>query len=978
MLFLLLIILGAISLLRIKNSVLPDVDIPRLLVEIHYPGNSAESIEKTVIDPLRKQFVQINGLEHIETQSNREWGRITIHLDYDTDISRAFYDANEKMEKALPLLPPDVPRPNITMINTYDLPSFYMEITSKETNNINEKDLYAHAAEFKLALEQLPEISFADLTGINDYNIIINTDYAKMQAYQITTDDIINALNHNESFFEKIEFNHNTISIGLENKNPNIDELNQILLNNSKHSRGVRLKDIAKISMDPVSFQGEFLVKGKPAVSLAVFLSDGIKHNKAYERINKYLESYLYNNPDLDINISRNQLKLLSVTLNNLYITLILSIIIVFLIVLIFLRDLKISLIITLCVPISLLISFFFFRLFDIGINIISLSGMILAVGIMIDNSVIVIDSIKTSDYKGNNREKIITGVEQIAKPLLSSAISNCIIFLPMILMGGIIGALVFEQAVSVSISIIVSYFLSITLLPLLYIISSKNKPIKKENFNNTFYKIYEGSLLKMLFKPRLLIGIVVFLLLSGMITIKIIEKKRLPQIKSNDFIVNIEFESGSKEQNKKCISDLVNAIKNPSVYTSTYIGKQSFIVANEKNITGQEALIYVKCNKNQTILDIKKAINNILSTKKNVKYHFSNVKNAFTTVFPDIKNNIYLKIPLHADENYKTADSIKNIAVQYFPHKIKNEILPYHRSFDAQINPQKLSAYNIDKQTVINKLKELTKMRKAGRIFRNNKALDIILANQTTPHLFSFNNIFLRNNQNKHIRLSTIASFKEKQEYIRIKGDEYGPYLALNLKDHNKFRQIRSTLEEKLQRTIKLDGNYFKNKLLFRNALMIILLSAAMLYFVLAIQFESLFIPLLILIELPISIGIAVLCLFLMGNSINILSIIGIMIMLGITINDSIIKIDAIKKEKRDYILGAVILGGRKKLRSIVMTTLTTILAVLPILFMNDLGSDLQKPIAIALTGGLIAGTFQSLFLVPTLFYNLFRKQTS
>lgn len=303
--------------------------------------------------------------------------------------------------------------------------------------------------------------------------------------------------------------------------------------------------------------------------------------------------------------------------------------------------------------------------------------------------------------------------------------------------------------------------------------------------------------------------------------------------------------------------------------------------------------------------------------------------------------------------------------------------------------DPEKLLLYDIPFELIYSKLRSAFNENQVFLISDNQNFVPVVLGGKPEKINTVINTLFLRNKKNELIPVRSLLSETHGQDLKLIVAGQEGEYYPVNFEVNGNqapqlMEKIRQVLQTDRHYEVSFTGSIFSNKKLMGELTIILLISLALLYFILAAQFESLILPLIILIEVPIDLFGALLALKLDGASINLMSLIGIVVMCGIVVNDSILKVDTTNKlRKEGYgLIRAMSTAGQRRLKPILMTSLTTILALVPVLFTNGMGADLQRPLALTIIGGLTLGTLVSLYLVPLLYYYIMknepRKQTT
>ncbi|MDL2241952.1 efflux RND transporter permease subunit, partial [Bacteroidales bacterium OttesenSCG-928-L03] len=463
-------ILGIITYLNIPVSLLPDIAIPEISVHVSAKDYSARELENTAIKPIRSQLLQVGNLRDIRSETRDGNGMIRLYFDYGTDTDLAFIEVNEKIDAAMSYLSRDINRPRVVKASATDIPVFNLNLTLRQ-DEYTEND-FLDLSEFaetviKRRIEQLPQVSMVDMTGLVYKQVLITPDENKMQIAGISLSEIESALAYNNIERESmtVREGHYEYSIKFLAVMNTVEDVQNIYLR--KNDQVYQLKELASVKLVPEKETGISLYNGKRSVVLSVIKQADENMDNLKEALGETISHFEKNYPNIAFDISQNQTELLDYTISNLQQNLILAFIFILIVSSLFMRDVRSPLIIGICMFISLIVSLLFFYLFHVSLNIISLTGLILALGMMIDNSIIVTDNIGQYRKLGYSLdEACIRGTNEIIAPMLSSALTTISVFVPLIFLSGIAGALFFDQAFSVAVGLLVSYVTGIMLLP--------------------------------------------------------------------------------------------------------------------------------------------------------------------------------------------------------------------------------------------------------------------------------------------------------------------------------------------------------------------------------------------------------------------------------------------------------------------------------------------------------------------------------
>ena len=984
-------IVGLVTYFTIPVSLLPDIAIPEITIQVSGQNTSARELENTVVKPIRQQLMQVAALRDIHSETRDGAGIIRLSFDFGTNTDLAFIEVNEKIDAAMNYLPREIERPRVIKASATDIPVFCLNLTLKTGDS---EAAFLDLCQFaesviKRRIEQLPEVAMVDITGMMKRQLQIVPDMKTLEMAGITLDDLESALNSNN-----IEPGSMTVRDGYYEYNIKFstllrtpEDVQNIYLH--KNDRIFQLKDLAKVAVVPEKETGASLSNGKRAVTLAVIKQADENMDNMKEALQEVTAYFATVYPDIEFSVSRNQTELLDYTISNLKQNLSLGFIFICIVAILFLGDIKSPAVIGLSMVVSLIISFLFFYMFKMSLNIISLSGLILALGMMIDSSIIVTENIMQYRSKGYTLEEACNmGTSEVITPMLSSTLTTIAVFVPLVFMSGIAGAIFYDQAFAVTVGLMVSYFTGIMLLPVLYKLVYSIPDIKHTGFNlrinnlikeHTLDRFYDAGV-NFVFRHKKsnIIFIFVTLPLCALLFYEV-PKSRMPEIDQNELIAHID---ENRERVNKLFAQIADDVQE---YTS-YVGQQQFLLNRDRELSSSEAELYFKTEKSSAISPLQAKITQWLDTNyPQAVFSFSPPITVFEKLFvtgeADVVAEFYARNKAEAPE----AQALHKLESQM---KASTGIAPVGVAFDNQLNisvdRQKLLLYNVNYNEVYRLLKTAFKENEVATLRSYQQYLPIALAGDGKTVNEVLQQTLVRTQADKegksqYIPLQSLVKVTQGEDLKTVTAGKNGEYIPFSFYDVKKAEPLMEEVKKLGEQNWEIDfsGSFFSNKQMLNELVVILLISILLMYFILAAQFESFLQPLIVLIEIPIDVAASLLVLWICGHTMNLMSAIGIVVTCGIIINDSILKLDAINELRKEGVplMEAIHEAGRRRLRPIIMTSLTTIFGMVPLLFSFDMGSELQKPLSIAMISAMLIGTAVSLFIIPLVYWFIYRK---
>lgn len=711
-------IIGLVTYSTLPISLLPNIAIPEITVQVASANTSARELENTIVKPLRGQLIQVSTLKDIHSESRDGAGIIRLSFEYGTNTDLAFIEVNEKIDAAMNYLPKEAERPKVIKASATDIPVFYLNLTLKNDSayGATEQHSFLELCEFaesviKRRIEQLEEVAMVDVTGILERQVQIVPDKDKLAMMGLSIGDIESALSSNnvEPGSMTVRDGYYEYNIKFSTLLRTAEDVENIYLR--KGDRIVQLKDFCKVSVVPVKEKGVSLSNGKRAVSLAVIKQADENMDKMKQALVGTMTYFQLVYPEIDFSISRNQTELLDYTISNLQQNLSLGFLFICLVAVLFLGDVKSPLVIGLSMVVSIVISFVFFYLCNMSLNIISLAGLILALGMMIDSSIIVTENISQYRERGYSlRRACVTGTSEVVTPMLSSSLTTIAVFAPLIFMSGIAGAIFFDQAFSVTVGLMVSYLTGIMLLPVLYLLVYRtgvrtrkwkwlsfkfNNPIK----DHTLDRFYDAGV-DWVFRHKtfsvLFCGISIPLCIFFFF---FIDKERMPDIEENELIARIEWnENIHVDENKRRVDELFKELKDEVLEQTASIGRQDFILNRERELSSSEAELYFRTETSDAIAPLEQTVYRKLKERYPLSViSFSPPETVFEKLFvtgePDVVAEFYTRNKAEAPK----AEAIRSVEQELGR---KTGINPTGIAFENQLNlsisKEKLLLYRV------------------------------------------------------------------------------------------------------------------------------------------------------------------------------------------------------------------------------------------------------------------------------------------
>lgn len=1023
MLFLGVMLFGVISLMKIPQELFPPITYPQLTVFTGYANAAPEEIETLLTKPVEEAVGTVSGLKTVRSISKEGISLVMAEFDWDQNMDFASLRTREKVDLIKARLPRDASEPLVVPFNPFELPIMTLSITG----NRSPVQLRQIATDtIKDELEKIDGVASASVEGGLEREIIVEVDQGKLSTYGVSIRDISDAiLNANlnypagtikESFYEYLirtlgefkdvrEVEEVVVKSGAEEaqRRPfrSFDEqLAQREI--SIESNLVQVKDIAKV-YDTFKERSSFSrFNGKENVSISIQKQAQENTMQVINRIRATfpkLEKMLPD--DIKIEVVYDQSIFIRDAINGVRDAAIQGGILAFLVLLVFLRNFKSSAIVTLSIPISIMIVFTFMHFGGLSINMMSLGGLALGVGMLVDNAIVVMENIFRHRELGKPSKLAATdGAEEVSNAIVASTLTTIAVFLPMIFVVGVAGQLFKELAFTVTFSLIGSLWVALTLIPLLSCKLGGEKEttqgITSFTGGETWKKIltqYEVLLRKFLKHKSIGLVAVLVIFISSLFIFNVLEKELMPKTDQGQFIIKVDMPVGTKlsETNRVMLKIEDTVLKHPdlksasSVLGSTSGGSAKDIVQRLGSHQGQIIVELIEKRKMQTTEVVQDFREKFKADRdlEGAEIEFSLQQGAITGAFGGGGKPITIEIKgdkLEVMESIarQLEDGLGKIKGIF---GIEDDVPEASPEIRINIDKDKASVYNISVVDLARVAQMVLRGYIPSRFKEKGHEIDIRLRLREVDRddFTKLSRIQIDTPTKEKISLGSVAKFEKgigpseikrlgQQRTIIVSASVIGRKVSDVVADVEKM--IGSTSFEPGY-AVKLTGESEEMKKSFNSLRFALILSIVMVYMIMAAQFESITQPLIILFTVPLSLIGVMLALFATSTSVSVVALLGVIMLGGIVVNNGIVLIDYtnILMSKGKTAFEAVVEASMARLRPIIMTALTTVLGLAPMALAVGRGSELRSPMAISVMGGLMVSTFLTLVVIPSIF---------
>ena len=1002
-----LLLLGKVSYDQLSVDLLPDLNNPRLFIELKAGERPPEEIEKQFVKNMESMVIRQSDVTQVSSVIKAGTARITVEYTWTKDMDEAFLDLQKAMN-------PFAQNKEITelKITQHDANLSPVVLIGMSHQNITDMAELRKIADSYIRNELIRLEGVADVTlsGEEVTTLTVQTDPYKLGAFQLKIEDIASRIESNNqsisggrvselglqylvksSSLFSTEADFENLIVGykpVQQQETSGNSSSETVIDVNKAP--IFLKEIATVQFMNARPENIVRINGKRSIGLSIYKEMRFNTVKVVDEVSKRLAVIEDALPGYHFQVISNQGTFIKNAIGEVKSSAVLGIVLAIIVLFVFLRRMGTTLIVSLSIPISIVATFNLMFFNGLTLNIMTLGGLALGAGMLVDNAIVVIESIFRNQEKGMSvHQAVITGTAEVANAVIASTLTTIVVFLPIVYLHGASGELFKDQAWTVTFSLVSSLFVAILVIPMLYVQLS-GKKVKMEEVKSIRITRYSKILRKLVQHRWWVIGVAVLLLVvTGLLT-PFIGTDFMPRAESKVFTAVVKMPEGTPMERTAA------AIGNLEDLLYTIVGGDSLCTLYSHIGEGSGSVNAIFEGENTAMMKVILSPECILSPERVIAQFIEEAKN------PD-----GLELSIRQDENSLSSllgsegapivvevkgEELDEVA--QITEEVKERMLRVEGLYDVvtsiedgapevviSIDRTIAGINNLSVATVIEQLKQQLSGKEVGKMEYRGEMRDIVIKVPDIS-LGSLGALVIRSGAQEFLlhEIATITYGQAPKEILRRNQSRISKIMA-NM-DAGKSLDKMAAAVRLAVKDIDLPANYHitvtgeeeKRQESMHSLLFALLLSVVLVYMVMASQFESLLHPFTILLTIPLAVVGAVLLFFITGTTINMMGVIGIVMLGGIAVNNSIILVDRINQLSQAgmELTDAIVEAGQQRIRPIIMTTLTTILAMFPMTFGFGEGASLRSPMAIAVIGGLITSTLMSLMVIPCVYYVL------
>lgn len=1001
MLTFIVIILGAVSLSRLPIDLLPKIEYPIAIVSTSYSGVGPQEIENIVTRPIESAVATVGNIKNISSSTSEGSSIIIAEFNFGTDMNFAALEMREKVDMVKGMLPDEVGAPMVMKID----PNAQAIMQLSLTNNGELSKLQAIAEDtIKPRLERLDGVASVNVSGGYKNQVEVKVNEQKLKGYNLTLDyiaQIIGAENLNLPGGQ-VQKGKQELTIRTLGEFKSLDEIKTIPIP-LQTGGTVYLSDIADIKFGHKEVTSIVKTNGKESISISIQKQSGTNTVKVADIVNKELEKIRKEFPNISITNSFDQSVYIKKSIENVSNNAMIGALLAVLVLYMFLRNLRTTFIIGTSIPVSIIATFILIYFNDITLNMMTLGGLALGVGMLVDNSIVVLENIYRFREEGQSRiDAAINGTSEVSMAVTASTLTTIAVFLPIVFVEGITATIFKELALTVTFSLTASLIVSLTLVPMLSSKLLKIDRSKKGEGHSTRFKVFSviydafdrgfaritavyRKILNWALghrKSTILIAVITFIL--SMVSLVTVGAEFFPQSDEGQVSINVTLPQGAELENtSQVLTEIEGKLEGISEIDTVFsrAGSGGGLSLRSSGTNNGSINVVLKSraerkrSSNIVADDIRGLVKDIPGAKIGVSVSSGSMGFGGTPVSISIKGD-------ELDMLKKTGDDFKHIVESVDgTREVKTSLDDGVPEVQIKIDRKVASQYGVTAAQIASAVKSTISGKIATRYKYNGEELDVVVKGDEIfkESISNLKQIMIQSPSGSSVPLGLVADVAIEKGPSAISREAQVRVITVTSQIAGRdLKSITDEITEKISQynmpqgySYKFGGEKEQQVEAFADLGLALLLAVVLVYMIIASQFESLLHPLTIMLSVPLALAGGALGLFITRRALSVVALIGVIMLAGIVVNNAIVLVDYINTRRRsgEDRKTAIVNAGPIRLRPILMTTLTTVLGLIPMALGLGDGGEIQAPMATVVIGGLTLSTLLTLVFIPVMY---------
>ncbi len=1017
--YVLLTVLAVVVYPNLAVELFPEMDLPMVIVYSSYSGASPQTMESRITKTIESAVSNVGGIKTISSTSSEGISMVMLEFAYGTDLDKASQSINDNLNLVADFFPEDASQPTIFKLNTNMVPVMNIALRSSSGKDANELRALMEDV-IQNQIDRVNGVSNTSINGGQDAIVQVALDQNRLEAYGVSLSQVSYALNpqnaqvgagtmeegnlsyllRTDAEFASLEDIENVMVISY----PNYDSSGNVT-----GSSVIRLKDLGEVSYAYRDATSQVYINGEPGVYLSVSKESDANTVQVAKRVHTLIEQLNSELPDdLSLEVIVDTSTMVESTINAVYESLLYGVLLVMVVLFIFLRSIKSTLIIGVAIPVSMLLTVLSMFFLGYSLNLMTLTGLILGLGMTVDSSIVVLENIFRYRERGAKLHAAsILGTKEMIVSIVASTLTTVCVFVPMVLLRSnleMLGEMITPMAGTIIISLLASLIVSITLIPVLSssyvkIYTRKQKPLrlsllrfiddKAEAAFDALDRGYKRVLSLLIDYRWLTVLLVVLIMVLTIQAYGAMHQSLYPTMSETSVTLSVTLPEGTTlETTESLLLSLEERAKEDIVgYTDLIVtvGGGGMFSSGGSN-SGSLQISLSDDESADTMMEVQEKLRQYFPLYPSASFSFSQMSMGLGNLNPvDVvvkSDNLELAV--------STAEKIRDLIEENLPgiNEVRTDFTQGLPEFRVVIDRERAYAYNLTMQSIANEISYSVNGLTATQLKKDGSETDVvvILQDEDRSSELDLRRIFVRNPMGERISLDNIASIERstgpvsinrenEMRTVHVLGGLEGGYAVSQAET-----DIKKLVEESIQPSgdvfIEYGGDFADMTAMFSQVWLILVLAIVLVFGVMASLFESFRNPFIVLLSMPLML-IGVVGIYLItGETFSLISAIGLIILSGIVVNNGIVLIEYINLLRRRGmdIRTACIEAGGNRLKPILMTSLTTIFGMIPLAFFGGQGAEQIQPIGQTIIGGMTISTLMTIFFTPVL-YALFNS---
>ncbi|SFB26986.1 hydrophobic/amphiphilic exporter-1, HAE1 family [Lentibacillus halodurans] len=998
MIVLAIIALGTVSLRNLNIDLFPEIDLPIAVVATSYEDAAPEDVENLISRPIESSVSSVEGIETVQSQSQSGSSLVMMMFNNGTDLDQALLDVRENIDQVKGVLPDGAGDPSVLRFNPDQMPLMWVGLTGDDAAKLTQ------VAEDQIVpfFERQNGVASVTVEGAKEREVQIVLDQSELQQYGVTAQSITQALNsaNQSASVGVVEKGNQDLQLRVTGDFESIDDIKETLVQ-TQTGETVHVDDLAEVKDTHAESSGETMVNGESAVVLSIMKKTDANTVEVAGNINDSMDEIEGELPSgLSTNVIIDTSEYINMSISSVVQNILLGGAISFLVLLLFLKSLRATIVIGLSIPIAIISTFTLMYFTGETLNVLTLGGLALGLGMMVDSSIVILEHIYTYRQRGYSlTQSSIKGASELAPAVIASTTTTLVVFLPMVFVEGIASDMFTPLALTVSFALIASLIAAVTLVPML---SSKllSKATKESGrrywFNRFLDRVNNGyrAVLKWVLGHRktTVFGSIA-IIVGSLALIPMIGASFMPSSDQGQLQVNIETQPGSSLEHTQSVAEDVNEklTAYDDVMETNYLnvgGGGGAGMGSSSNQATYMMQLVPASERSQTTDDIVQSMSEDLDSVPGADISVMATDSAAGLGDPI---QISLNGPEHdvlrdlADEVVDVISGIEGV------HNASSSAEDGDPQMHIQVDSEKAAMYGLTEQQITSQIQLQFTGQTAAQYREDGNEMDITLMypEEERSTINDLEDMKIKSESGASVSLASLVTLEEVQGPVTLQRDNQQPQLNVTSEIIGRdLGSITGDIRQELDNmsfpegySYDMGGQAEDMASSFTDLSIALVFSIFLVYAVMAVQFENFLFPFIIMFSLPATVVGVLLGLFVTGLPLSIPAFIGIIMLAGIVVNNSIVLVDYINILRRDEYgksrYEAILEAGTNRLRPILMTTLTTILAMVPLGLALGEGAEMQQPLAVTIIFGLAVSSIFTLLLIPVI-YTLFDDLTA